>query len=149
MFYLIVNLHHRAVYVQKNYRYLSSLEEETRNTLCIDSKKRFFTRESEFYWSDRSASLGAVKFVHILILLSLLVLFFSCRLVDTQQLLRPGTGLNIVLGLIDGFIAVVTFYFFPPILGRRTLGTESLRRRKVRPALSSIAGCQRMNWDQR
>jgi hypothetical protein len=63
VFYLTVNLYHRALYVLRNYRYLGKLEEEIREQLKISAESVAFTRESTFYWGDRGALLGAVKWV--------------------------------------------------------------------------------------
>lgn len=79
IFYLMVNLYHRAVYVLRNYRYLGLLEAEIRSHLNLDANSVSFTRESTFYWDQRSVLSGGVKFVYIGILGALLIAFLFAQ----------------------------------------------------------------------
>src|SRR4029079_6485371 len=65
VFYLVVNLSHRAAYVLRNYRYLARLEENIRDRLKLPPGSVAFMRESSFYWAERSPLAGAVKWVYI------------------------------------------------------------------------------------
>lgn len=56
IFYLMVNLFHRALYVLRNYAYLGALEVEIRNDLKVNEGSIAFTRESTFYWDKRPSS---------------------------------------------------------------------------------------------
>jgi len=80
VFYLMVNLHHRSHYVLRNYHYLSRLEQEIRAALGVDEKSVAFSRESSFYWKHRTWGNAAVKWVYILLLGFLLIVFLSARL---------------------------------------------------------------------
>lgn len=106
VFYLMVNLYHRALYVLRNYRYLGALESEIRQQLGLPAEAVSFTRESTFYWSDRPPLLGAVKWVYILLLGTLLLTFFAGRLFDD---LRTG---NSVFALVDLFIGTTTIVYY-------------------------------------
>lgn len=106
VFYLMVNLYHRALYVLRNYRYLGELEHEIREQLKLPVESVSFTRESTFYWSDRAPLLGAVKWVYILFLGALLFAFLGGR---TYHDFAAG---NILLGLLDLTISVPTIVFF-------------------------------------
>lgn len=50
VFYLTVNLYHRAIYVLRNYSYLSRLEDEIHQELGLPAGSISFTREGGFYW---------------------------------------------------------------------------------------------------
>ncbi len=106
VFYLIVSLYHRALYVLRNYRYLGELEHEIREQLKLSPDSVAFTRESTFYWSDRAPLLGAIKWVYILFVGALLFAFLGGR---TYHDFRAG---NILLGLIDLIISAPTIVFF-------------------------------------
>src|SRR5712692_6154591 len=73
VFYLMVNLYHRALYVLRNYRYLGALEREIRKQLGLEAESCSFTRESSFYWSDRPPLLGGVKWFYIVLVGALLL----------------------------------------------------------------------------
>lgn len=75
IFYLTVNLYHRARYVLRNYAYLSALEREIRQQLALPEATVAFTRESTFYWGNRDLFSGAVKYVYIILLSCLIVSF--------------------------------------------------------------------------
>ena len=107
VFYLMVNLYHRALYVLRNYSYLSRLEVEIRQQLNLPKASVAFTRESTFYWKGReSTRLGFVKWVYIAFLGALLVAFLFGRIVDDFRLR------NHVLAFIDILIATPTLFFF-------------------------------------
>jgi len=80
IFYLMVNLHHRSHYVLRNYHYLGKLEQEIRRALAIDDDNVAFSRESSFYWCQRSWGNAAVKWVYIILLGALLATFLGGRL---------------------------------------------------------------------
>lgn len=105
VFYLMVNLYHRAVYVLRNYRYLACLEKEIRGELALAEEAVSFTRESSFYWSERSRLSGFVKWVYIAMLGLLLLAFLGGRIWDDFQRAR-------ILALVDLAIAVPTLVFF-------------------------------------
>lgn len=75
IFYLTVNLYHRALYVLMSYAYLGALEAEIREEIGVGEAAVAFTRESSFYWRRRDPLLGTVKWVYIILLTSLLVAF--------------------------------------------------------------------------
>ncbi len=106
VFYLVVNLNHRASYVLRNYRYLAGLEQEIRSRLNPPSIA--FTRESTFYWSDRKQSRvwGAVKWVYLGMLGFVLLAFLGGRLLEDLW------ARNFVLGAVDLAIAIPTLIFF-------------------------------------
>lgn len=107
VFYLMVNLYHRALYVLRNYSYLSKVEQEIRQELGLAGGTVSFTRESTFYWGGRHGSLlGLVKWVYIAFLGLLLVAFLGGRIVDDFRL-----G-NKPLAVIDVIIAMPTLLFF-------------------------------------
>lgn len=107
VFYLIVSLYHRALYVLRNYRYLGSLEREIRQRLAIGEDSQAFTRESMFYWSDRSILLRTVKYVYIILLGLLLSAFLFKRLYDDFQ---TGGWLLKIADLLIG--SAIILYFF-------------------------------------
>jgi hypothetical protein len=80
VFYLMVNLFHRALYILRNYRYLGELEKEIRTALDLKASEFSFTRESQYYWSDRPWVLGTVKYVYVVFLGVLLLAFSGGRL---------------------------------------------------------------------
>jgi hypothetical protein len=79
VFYLVVNLYHRALYVLRNYRYLAALEQEIREQLGAPADSKAFTREGSFYWSDRAFLQSAVKWCYILLVGCLLLAFLGGR----------------------------------------------------------------------
>jgi small-conductance mechanosensitive channel len=105
VFYLMVNLFHRALYILRNYRYLGALETEIRTTLQLNESDLAFTRESSFYWSDRPWVLGTVKYVYIVFLGVLMLAFLGGRI-------HTDWG-NWLLIIVDIGLAVPTLgYFF-------------------------------------
>ncbi len=82
IFYLTVNLYHRARYVLRNYAYLSALESEIRQQLALPATTVAFTRESTFYWGNRDFFSGAVKFVYIALLSCLIVSFLVAIVIE-------------------------------------------------------------------
>ncbi len=106
VFYLMVNLYHRACYVLRNYAYLGQLEHEIRARLDMSDADCAFTRESKFYWSRRSRLLGSVKYVYFLLLGVLLAAFLVKRTWDDVA------GGSRLLAWVDLGIAVPTFTYF-------------------------------------
>lgn len=108
VFYLMVNLYHRAAYVLRNYRYLAELEREIRAELALDPEAVAFSRESSFYWRDRDQSKlsGLVKWAYIGLLGLLLVVFLGGRIAGDL-----GDG-NLWLVTADLAIAVPTLLFY-------------------------------------
>lgn len=106
VFYLTVNLYHRALYVLRNYRYLGELESEIPEQLNMTRGSVSFTRESTFYWNDRAPLLGAVKWVYMFFLGALLLAFLGGR---TYQDFEAGRYLLVMMDLA---IAVPTMVFF-------------------------------------
>jgi hypothetical protein len=106
VFYLIVNLYHRALYVLRNYRYLGMLEREIRERLNLPANSVLFTRESTFYWRERAPLQGAVKWVYVAFLGALLFAFLGGR---TYYDFHAG---NLLLGLVDLGISIPTVVFY-------------------------------------
>jgi hypothetical protein len=106
IFYLMVNLYHRAVYVLRSYSYLSELEREIREHLKLPENSVSFTRESTFYWGKQHSLTNLVKWVYIAFLGLLLGAFLVGRIVDD---FRSG---NLPLAIVDIVIAIPTIIFF-------------------------------------
>ena len=106
VFYLVVNLYHRALYVLRNYRYLAALEREIREQLEASPESVAFTRESGFYWSDRAFLQSAVKWCYIVLVGCLLFAFLGARI---YQDFRTRT---LTLALVDLVISIATSLFF-------------------------------------
>jgi hypothetical protein len=105
--YLTVNLYHRARYVLRNYAYLSALEREIRAALNLSNGAVAFTRESTFYWGSRDVLSGAVKYIYIVLLAGLLIVFLgSLILVDW----RSGTRLMATIDIIFA-VPILTFLY--------------------------------------
>ena len=110
VFYLMVNLFHRALYILRNYRYLGELEKEIRTTLQLNEADLAFTRESRFYWSDRSWVLGTVKYVYIVFLGSLLLAFSGGRLyTDWGNWLLVAVDFGLALPTL-GYLLAFSYY---------------------------------------
>jgi hypothetical protein len=56
VFFLMVNLYHRARFILRNYQYLGLLEAEIRKQLALGQNSTAFTRESTIYWTGRASS---------------------------------------------------------------------------------------------
>lgn len=106
IFYLMVNLYHRALYVLRNYQYLGALEFEIRKYLSVQEDTVSFTRESSFYWKNRPLLLGTVKWVYIVLLGILLFTFLGGRVYGDFQ-----TG-NVLLAGADFVIAIPIIVYF-------------------------------------
>jgi hypothetical protein len=106
VFYLMVNLYHRALYVLRNYRYLACLEREIRQELAISPQSIAFTREGEFYWTDRIALQGAVKWCYV-VMVGLLLFSFLIGRIYQDFMLRAT-----VLAFAELLIAMATGVFF-------------------------------------
>jgi hypothetical protein len=105
IFYLTVNLYHRARYVLRNYAYLSALETEIRQRLYLTSPSVAFTREGSFYWGNSDIASRVVKYVYIGLLSALLVSFLGGTIrVDW----RSG---NCLLTIVDILFAAPTLFF--------------------------------------
>jgi len=85
VFYLMVNLFHRALYVLRNYAYLGALEDEIRDSMRLNTTSVAFTRESTFYWHDRPRLLSTVKWFYVLLLGGLLSAFLYGRITGDWQ----------------------------------------------------------------
>ena len=106
VFYLMVNLFHRALYILRNYRYLGALETEIRTILKLNEADQAFTRESRFYWSDRPWVLGTVKYVYVGFLGGLLLVFSGGHLyTDWDNWLLVVVDLALVVPTLGYFLA--------------------------------------------
>ncbi len=103
--YLMVNVYHRANYVLRNYAYLGALEAEIRQVLGLRENSVSFTRESTFYWGHRSFLSGSVKYVYIVLLGGLLLMFLGALTIADW---RHG---NWLLTAIDLVFSVPTLTF--------------------------------------
>ncbi len=100
IFYLTVNLYHRARYVLRNYAYLSALEREIRQELALPESTVAFTRESNFYWGSRDGFSGAVKYVYIILLSFLIVTFLVATVIgDWRSHRMLLTGIDVLFGV--------------------------------------------------
>jgi hypothetical protein len=106
IFYLMVNLYHRALYILRNYRYLAELEKEIRAELGSTPQSVAFTREGSFYWTDRRPLQGAVKWCFIVLVGSLLLAFMGGRIYTDFKI-----G-NLILALVDVLVSSATALFF-------------------------------------
>ena len=106
VFYLMVNLHHRALSVLRNYHYLGALEREIRESLCLGESTIAFTREGTFYWQHRGYLRDLVKWIYIVLLGVLLLSFLVAVLVGDVR------GKNIPLAVVDAIAAIPTLVFF-------------------------------------
>jgi hypothetical protein len=106
VFYLMVNLYHRAVNVLRNYRYLSCLASEIRELLQLQSDRIAFTRESTFYWGAQSRLSGAVKWVYFGMLGLLLLAFLGGRVMEDVS------TSNMALAIVDLLIGIPTLVFY-------------------------------------
>jgi len=104
--YLMVNLHHRSDFVLRNYQYLGRLEQEIRVALNLNEDSVAFSRESGFYWKSRSWGSAAVKWVYILLLGLLLIIFLGGRLYNDL------ISQNYYLLLAELIIAIATLLFY-------------------------------------
>lgn len=103
--YLMVNLYHRTRYVLRNYAYLSALETDIRQALGLGKDNVAFTRESTFYWGHRDILSGAVKYVYIVLLAGLLLIFLGTLTVADWR------TSNHLLTAVDIVFAVPTLTF--------------------------------------
>lgn len=106
VFYLMVNLYHRALYVLRNYRYLACLEREIRRELGVLADSAAFTREGKFYWTDRVILQSAVKWCYIVLVGVLLFAFLIGRI---YQDFRTRT---LTLAVAELLVATATGVFF-------------------------------------
>ena len=104
VFYLMVNLFHRALYVLRNYAYLGNVEKEIRDELSISENDHAFTRESTYYWSDRPWPLTSVKWVYAVFLGALLLAFLIGRILADWN--------NRILLCIDIGMAIPTLGYY-------------------------------------
>jgi hypothetical protein len=105
VFFLMVNLFHRSLYVLRNYAYLGAIEKDIRDALGL-SDEASFSRESEFYWKKRPSLLGTVKYFYVFVLGALLSAFLVGKTV--------GDVINgsWILVLVDGlFVIVIGIYY--------------------------------------
>ncbi|HVG31383.1 MAG TPA: hypothetical protein VM864_16855 [Pyrinomonadaceae bacterium] len=112
IFYLMMNLFHRAHNVLFYYGYLGRLETEIRRHLHLSEASYFFTREGGSYWDDRKKSkfrglgLDAVKYIYMALLFVLLAAFIAKKLYDDFH-----TG-TVGLGLVESVVAFLTLFYF-------------------------------------
>jgi hypothetical protein len=107
VFYLMVNLCHRALYVLRSYAYLGALEREIRESLGLKGDSAAFTRESDFYWSRRPWLLATVKWVYVILLGGFLGAFLWGRFSADR------TGGNLKLVIVDLLVSIpIALYFF-------------------------------------
>jgi hypothetical protein len=106
VFYLVVNLYHRALYVLRNYRYLAALESEIRGQLGTPSESIAFTREGSFYWSDRAFLQSAVKWCYIVLVGCLLFAFLGGRIYEDFR------ARTLALAVVDLAVSIATSLFF-------------------------------------
>ena len=97
IFYLMVNLYHRSRYVLRNYAYLGYLEREIRQHLGLAASSFAFTRESKFYWDERDVFAAFVKWVYIILLSLLLLMFLAAAIMgDVDSRNWPMTCVDIL-----------------------------------------------------
>lgn len=107
IFYLMVNLFHRALYVLRNYKYLGKIEREIReDILKLPEGSVIFTREDKFYWDNRPLLLAAVKWIYVVLLGIPLFLFLGGRLMQDYY------ASSQIVFLLDLVIATPTALFF-------------------------------------
>lgn len=111
VFYLMVNLYHRTVWVLRNYRYLGALETEIRDHLNLQEATVAFSREGDFYWRNRCKGLGSVKWVYIVLLAGLLSFFLIGKFYND---LSTGSLILIVIDLVMG--SATLFFYIAYIL---------------------------------
>jgi hypothetical protein len=121
IFYLTVNLYHRSRYVLRNYAYLGALENEIRQQLGLSAPSVAFTRESSFYWGNRDIFSAAVKYVYIILLSGLLLIFLVATIVADWS-----SG-NWVLAAVDILFAIPTLTF----LAAYAIASVSMDRERV------------------
>lgn len=107
VFYLMFNLYHRALSVLTQYAYLGSLEKEIRDSLQFQAGTKAFTRESDFYWGNRPALMGSVKWVYMFLLGLLLLAFLVGRLVDDYY---SGSQWLVWIDLVISIPTIIYFY---------------------------------------
>ncbi len=78
--YLMINLHHRAATVRRNYLYINDLEGEIRDRLEVAPDSVAFTRESTYYRAHRPAIYTLIKWTYALVLLVMVLAFTGLRL---------------------------------------------------------------------
>jgi hypothetical protein len=106
IFYLMMNLYHRAVSVLRNYRYLGLLETEIRKYLNLLDTEVAFSREGNFYWHNRGWVLGVVKWIYFALLGALLLSFLVGKSINDIS-----TGSRILIA-VDALMGIPTLFFF-------------------------------------
>lgn len=120
VFYLMVNLHHRSLYVLRNYSYLAALEKEIHEHLKLSTAAVAFTREGKYYWGSRGFLQGAVKWTYMLLLGALLFTFLAGRVLED---IRTG---HRVLALVEVLIGIaIMVYYGAYVRSSRTLDSEA------------------------
>ncbi len=100
IFYLMVNLFHRSVFVLNTYMYLGLLEKEIRSSLKSSDKSISFSRESSFYWRTRPKLLGSVKWFYIFLLGTLLTSFIVGKVVlDFSSQIYSLVAVDLLVGI--------------------------------------------------
>lgn len=106
VFYLVVNLYHRALYILRNYRYLAGLEKEIREQLEASPESIAFTREGNFYWTDRASLQSAVKWCYIVLIGCLLFAFLGARIYEDFR------ARTLALAVAELVVSMATSLFF-------------------------------------
>ncbi len=107
VFYLMVNLCHRNLYILRNYRYLGALEAEIRQMGEFKPDSVAFTRESIFYWGSRPWILGSVKWAYVILLGSLIGMFLWGRFatdIDSSNKVLVGVDALVSIPIIGYFV---------------------------------------------
>lgn len=107
IFYFTFNLYHRTAFVLRNYRYLDALERQIRELTGLTGAA--FTREGAFYQTDDSVFKRGAKWVYVLMLGLLLLMFTILVVVRTVQDLA---GYTLYLMWVDlAGLLCLWFYF--------------------------------------
>ena len=106
VFYLMVNLFHRARDVVRSYAYLHCLEDEIRDALKIRPDSVAFTREGAFYAGKSTLLTRSVKWIYALVLGTMLLAFLVGRFAD------DAAAGNTLLAVVDVGLALPTLAFY-------------------------------------
>ncbi len=104
--YLMIQLYHRTITINRNYSYLSYLENEIRSELQINQNEISFSRESTFYWGASPSFSKQIGIAYIVILGILLLAFLVMR-VYTDII-----TINVFAIIADLILAIATLIFF-------------------------------------
>lgn len=104
--YLMIQLYHRTININRNYAYMSHLEIEIRKELQISRDEKSFSREGDFYWKTSPSFSKQIGVAYILILGILLMAFLVMR-VKTDIITK-----NTFAIFADSILAIITLIFF-------------------------------------